>query len=538
MFIGQVNHLQAFAPVTQPARRHEPLLLPSHLQPRARRFHGGPGACEMPGRRGCRRGGAGAEVRGGGGRRGRLRDVVRRHRLCPGHRRPRRAGQPATDRAGRAQRGAGREHPRAVCGRCQPQHLSPVRREHARRHPQQQPGQRTDPAWRLGAGQSVAGGIQGALGAASSQLAIDSIGKEIARTDLPLGVKTALVAAAGTAIGMAVGGEAGAAAGFNATANNYLSGTDLRNRRQAVADCNGSSSCVTAIQRVSQETTLANNARVLDACQGSGGDCGSAIGKAQQDRADLQAYRQGLVTEQSESTDVANRNAIAVQIMQTDAQIHSADTAIADGKLIRAGGNYSLAGLTAEERVAIGFALDPLGAAGIKALGRIASLAGNTVDNAAYANEQNAAAKKDLTASNQQRDDGSQFDQYRLKGSIKKGGDWDWQTNAPNNGALPGTTTQYPVKAGDVLDRYGSPMGTYLAPSGTTYAQRALAPGSQANNFNQYEVVKPISVERSKVAPAFSQQGGGYQIQYFIPEVSKGPATVLDLLKFGYLRKK
>lgn len=104
-------------------------------------------------------------------------------------------------------------------------------------------------------------------------------------------MKIALIAAAGTAIGAAVGGEAGAAAGFNATANNYLSTADLRNRRQAVADCNGNSACVAALQRVSQETTLANNAKVLDACMGSGGDCSGAITKAQQDRSDLQVYR-------------------------------------------------------------------------------------------------------------------------------------------------------------------------------------------------------------------------------------------------------
>ena len=66
------------------------------------------------------------------------------------------------------------------------------------------------------------------------------------------------------------------------------------------------------------------------------------------------------------------------------------------------------------------FELESLDAVGIKASWRVASLVGNAVDNAAYANEQNAAAKKDSTASNQERDDGSQFDQARLRKLIKR----------------------------------------------------------------------------------------------------------------------
>jgi len=55
----------------------------------------------------------------------------------------------------------------------------------------------------------LTGGLQGALGAATSQLVIDAIGKQIAATDLPLSLKAALIAAAGTAIGAAVASLAG-----------------------------------------------------------------------------------------------------------------------------------------------------------------------------------------------------------------------------------------------------------------------------------------------------------------------------------------
>jgi hypothetical protein len=110
-------------------------------------------------------------------------------------------------------------------------------------------------------------------------------------------------------------------------------------------------------------TSLANNAKVLDACQNGKGDCGNAIQQAERDRTDLQQYEAALTQQQGEATDPAARDAIAAQIKQAEGQIRSADNAIAEGKLIHAGGDYSLAGLTTDERMAIGFALDPLGAA-------------------------------------------------------------------------------------------------------------------------------------------------------------------------------
>ncbi|MCS4511952.1 hypothetical protein NBM50_17335, partial [Xylophilus ampelinus] len=93
----------------------------------------------------------------------------------------------------------------------------------------------TDPAeaakWAEGGAYRVAahtviggltGGVQGAVGAGTSQAVIDRIGQQIASADLPPGLKTALVAIAGTSVGAAVGGGAGAAAAGNATVNNYL----------------------------------------------------------------------------------------------------------------------------------------------------------------------------------------------------------------------------------------------------------------------------------------------------------------------------
>ncbi len=80
----------------------------------------------------------------------------------------------------------------------------------------------------------LTGGVQGAVGAGTSQAAIDQIGQAIKDTDLPVALKQTLVAAAGTAIGAATGGTAGAASGFNATVNNYISHSPFTNVRRTV----------------------------------------------------------------------------------------------------------------------------------------------------------------------------------------------------------------------------------------------------------------------------------------------------------------
>ena len=120
-----------------------------------------------------------------------------------------------------------------------------------------------------------------------------------------------------------------------------------------------------------------------------------------------------------------------------------------------------MAGLTAEERVAVGFALDSLGAAGIKAGVKTAAIIRNAADNALFAEEQSLLIKKNQIEDNLQRDDAAQFDHYREPGSTRPGGEWDWQNIAPNNGAVVGSLEKYPVKPGDVLDRYGSQQGSF-----------------------------------------------------------------------------
>ncbi len=118
----------------------------------------------------------------------------------------------------------------------------------------------------------------------------------------------------------------------------------------------------------------------------------------------------------------------------------------------------------------------------------------------------------------------SQYDKYR-----NESGNWNWP--AKLGFAEEPVKTTLPV--GTRLDRYGEPSGSFLAPKGTPYEQRALAPGAGAEKYYEYEVIKPLPVIQGKIAPAFGEAGGGIQI---LPNMQER-VNVEWLLKNEYIRE-
>ena len=175
---------------------------------------------------------------------------------------------------------------------------------------------------------ALTGGVDGALGAAASQVTIAEIGKQIADTDLPLAVKQALVAASGAAVGAAAGGgSTGAAAATNATVNNYLQVEQLQRKfTQGMS------------YQEQVALSLANNQKVEDACVGGGSPgCTAALNKAQSDLNALQNYKADLSSQLA--SDPGNKT-LQDQITNVNANIVSANNAIAFGKLAANGGTY------------------------------------------------------------------------------------------------------------------------------------------------------------------------------------------------------
>ncbi|OEV03973.1 TNT domain-containing protein [Streptomyces oceani] len=100
---------------------------------------------------------------------------------------------------------------------------------------------------------------------------------------------------------------------------------------------------------------------------------------------------------------------------------------------------------------------------------------------------------------------------------------------------------------GELLDRFGSEYGSYLAPAGDPYAKRALPPQNLNTrdatfpcDYHVYEVTEPFVVWQGSVAPWFEQPGGGQQIKLEPDFLDPGQSQRLNvkwLLEHGYLAR-
>lgn len=99
----------------------------------------------------------------------------------------------------------------------------------------------------------------------------------------------------------------------------------------------------------------------------------------------------------------------------------------------------------------------------------------------------------------------------------------------PQNGFVPGTAERYTLFPGQLVDRYGSVQGTFVAEAGASYRSRALRPGSDSAPYNVYEVTRPIEVTAGPARPWFGYEGMG--TQYKLDE------SVRNLIQRGALRK-
>lgn len=102
------------------------------------------------------------------------------------------------------------------------------------------------------------------------------------------------------------------------------------------------------------------------------------------------------------------------------------------------------------------------------------------------------------------------------------------------------------LRVGQDLDRFGSEYGSFLAPAGDHYAKRALPPQSLITReaaypcaYHAYEVTKPFTVWKGRIAAWFEQPGGGQQILLDAAFLNPGEGQRLNvkwLLGHGYLK--
>ncbi|MFE0102371.1 TNT domain-containing protein [Streptomyces sp. NPDC059009] len=127
-------------------------------------------------------------------------------------------------------------------------------------------------------------------------------------------------------------------------------------------------------------------------------------------------------------------------------------------------------------------------------------------------------------------------------------GTWKYPPN-DGFGTVDGHVDKHPeqLEPGEVLDRFGSEYGSYLAPAGDPYARRALPPqnlntrdGAPACDYRVYQVRKPFHVWQGSIAPWFEQPGGGQQIKLDPVFLDPGEGQRLNvkwLLDHGYVQQ-
>ncbi|KZT24190.1 hypothetical protein NEOLEDRAFT_1170260 [Neolentinus lepideus HHB14362 ss-1] len=109
------------------------------------------------------------------------------------------------------------------------------------------------------------------------------------------------------------------------------------------------------------------------------------------------------------------------------------------------------------------------------------------------------------------------------------------------------TTAEQPIHGNQTLpvgllvDRFGAETGSFLAPFGTPFAQRALYPSAlnTANasfpyNYHVYNVTKAFMVLSGPIAPWFGQLGQGTQYEAYQSVASLVASNTLTPVHYNY----
>lgn len=114
--------------------------------------------------------------------------------------------------------------------------------------------------------------------------------------------------------------------------------------------------------------------------------------------------------------------------------------------------------------------------------------------------------------------------------------------NWPSNDGFPPGYVPGPahLPAGTILDRFGGETGSYLAPDGAHFADRALMPESVGSQYHRYmitgEPLPPgLRIVEGPVAPWFGQTPSPGATQYMIVGSDGATPSVEELIRRGYL---
>lgn len=119
--------------------------------------------------------------------------------------------------------------------------------------------------------------------------------------------------------------------------------------------------------------------------------------------------------------------------------------------------------------------------------------------------------------------------------------DWDWGRAAPNDGKVPGTDEIVDPHDVPRMDRIGGPNGAYFGDDGAMMSERSLPPDRLNFERNPWEINRDhpdlqdgsVRIEKSEVAPAFGQEGGGNQYRFL--DADGTPLSQAELVERGII---
>ena len=312
--------------------------------------------------------------------------------------------------------------------------------------------------------------------------------------------------------------QTGAWVAGNATQYNYLSHQELDAFEEQARNCKAQGNC-DQVREEFRQLSVALDDELNQLCGVSPQDCFAIHGDFIEQRVSLQERMAQLSLDSS----------IPWQL-RADLHVYQLQNTNAVGTLVQAANQQSFegVGLSSEQAELAAMLAATMAAGGIA--GKVNSSKGkvdvNTEEKAGVGGVKSDKTNQNPTSAITDTEAGgySYYDKFK-----KQDGTWDW----PENSGFVGRHVEATLPAGTRLDRYGKPRGSFLSPAGTPYEQRALAPGSRADGYHEYEVIKPLPVIQGKISPAFGEPGGGIQILPNFPD----KVDVQWLLRNGYLRE-
>ncbi|WBW60495.1 hemagglutinin repeat-containing protein [Klebsiella electrica] len=378
----------------------------------------------------------------------------------------------------------------------------------------------------------------GAIGAGGGELAaraianmlypgVDKLSEEQKQTVSALASISAGMAG-GITTGNTAGAATGASAGKNAVENNFLSVSDKTELEIAKQKLNSKDPAERekAQQTINdlREKDIASDQKVIDACSNGKAATPGCAGARLEAIAAKGEYESTGNYNSKASQQYADSYGQIVNLLNITSVDAQNQQQVKDAMVNYAMAQFGVDKATAENYIETYDGMKTVAASmtpvlGAAAANKISSLGQSVVKESVPKNPNYSSATTDAEAGGY-----SYYDKFK-----NANGGWDW----PKNLGFEGDPVKTTIPVGTRLDRYGDPNGSFLAPKGTPYEQRALAPGAKAEKYYEYEVIKPLPAIQGKIAPAFGEPGGGIQI---LPNM-QDRVNVEWLLKNEYIRE-